>query len=124
MHVILKIEADGSDPADIYDETNMFSRLAETQPDISVSRVEEATPLPGQKGAEIELGTMLVALVTSGAVTALINVLKVYFDRDKSVSVEIENPDGRKIKFSANNMKPERLQETLASLKTVVGDAS
>ena len=115
-----KIDVEGSDPAEIHRESEMFTRLAASQPDITVSRPEEAAPGKGQKGAGFELGTMLVALVTSGAVTALVNVLKVYFDRDKNISIKIENPDGRKIDISASNLKPERLQETISALNQIL----
>jgi len=120
MNILVKFNAEGSSPADVQREAEMFSRLAASQHDISISRPEDAPPEPGQKGAEVEIGTMLLALITSGAVTALINVLKVYFDRDKSFTLKFENPDGRKVDISANNMKQEHLQETIASLKSVL----
>ncbi len=77
--------------------------------DIEKHSETSAVPDVGQtvmnaKGEPITLGLILVTFMTSGAAVAALNVLKSYLERDRSMAMTLENPDGTKIILTAANM--------------------
>ncbi len=70
------------------------------------SRAKEADP--------IIMGAIVIAAVSgSGALTALVNTISSYLGRDHRTEVEIQTPDGRKVRISSQGFKPADLEETL-----------
>ena len=73
-----------------------------------------AAPEPGKKGDPITLGAIVIAAVAGGgALTALVNTIGSYLARDHRTEVEIQTPDGRKVRISSQGFKPADLEETL-----------
>ena len=64
---------------------------------------------PGTKGAEIEIGTVVLTFLSSGSAVALFNVLKSYIERDSSIDMEFEREDGRKLKIRTQNVPTEEM---------------
>jgi hypothetical protein len=63
------------------------------------------------------MGAIVIAAVSgSGALTALVNTIGSYLDRDHRTEVEIQTPDGRKVRISSQAFKPAELEETLRPL--------
>ena len=116
------ITVDAGSDAEALRQARMLTSLAESQNGLSVSRPADAVPKPGEKGAGLAFGTLLMALVTSGAVTALINVLKTYFEVNKSISLELARSDGKSVKLSATNFEREELEQTVTTLKHLLAD--
>ena len=78
-----------------------------------------ASPEPGKKGDgdPITLGAIIIAAVSgSGALTALVGTIGSYLARDRRTEVEIQTPDGRKVRISSQAFKPAELEETLRPL--------
>lgn len=62
-------------------------------------------PVEGHhKGEPITLGVLAVTFLSSGAAVALFNVLKAYVERDQSVTISVEMPDGTKKSLTASNL--------------------
>ena len=83
-----------------------------------VSRTPPAAATePGKKGDPITLGAIVIAAVAGGgALTALVNTIGSYLARDRRTEVEIQTPDGRKVRISSQAFKPVELEETLRPL--------
>jgi hypothetical protein len=76
-----------------------------------------AAPEPGKRGDPITMGAIVIAAVSgSGALTALVNTIGSYLARDHRTEVEIQTPDGRKVRISSQAFKPAELEETLRPL--------
>ena len=108
--------------AETASQAQRLRQMADSHPGLEVSAPQTAAPAPGQKGGSLDLATFGLALVTSGAITALIQVLQHYLSRNKKASVSFEAPDGRKMSVSAENLTPEQLEQTTARLKTIFDD--
>ncbi|KQC04787.1 MAG: hypothetical protein APR53_09655 [Methanoculleus sp. SDB] len=67
----------------------------------------------GMKGDPITLGLLALTLLSSGTVVALFNVLKSYFERDSTLEITIENHEGNKYSFKAQNMRPDQIEMTM-----------
>ncbi|MEM7508892.1 MAG: hypothetical protein AAF415_19355 [Pseudomonadota bacterium] len=100
-------------------EARDFLDLARRAPGLSLDRAVDAQPDPGSRGAGIEIGTFVMALATSGAITALIQVLQHYFSRNCKAEVSFESEAGAKMSISAKNMDPDEIEETARRLKAV-----
>jgi hypothetical protein len=63
------------------------------------------------------MGAIVIAAISgSGALTALVNTIGSYLGRDHRTEVEIQTPDGRKVRISSQKFKPAELEETLRPL--------
>jgi len=69
------------------------------------------------------MGAIVIAAVSgSGALTALVNTIGSYLGRDHRTEVEIQTPDGRKVRISSQAFKPAELEETLRPLLGPAGE--
>lgn len=100
-------------------EAALFQDLVRRSSNISIERSPDAQTSPGQKGAEIEVGAFVMGLVTSGAVTALIQVLSHYLSKTRKTEVSFEAPTGEKMSVRAENLEPDQVEETTRRLKAV-----
>jgi hypothetical protein len=80
------------------------------------ARTIEVPPRPGEKGDAFSIGQLVLTLVTSGAVTALIECAKAYLGRDRTLSVKIKRPDGTEIELSSHNVDSTEVRAQLDSL--------
>jgi hypothetical protein len=72
---------------------------------------------PGKRGDPITMGAIVIAAVSgSGALTALVNTIGSYLARDHRTEVEIQTPDGRKVRISSQAFKRAELERTLRPL--------
>jgi Effector Associated Constant Component 1 len=77
-------------------------------------------PRPGEKGDVFSLGQLALDLVTGGAVVALIDCLKAYIQRDRTLSFKVERPDGFRLDVTSHNVASAEVRaalEALGSLK-------
>jgi hypothetical protein len=76
-----------------------------------------AAPETGQRGDPITMGAIVIAAVSGGgALTALVETIGSYLGRDHRTEVEIQTPDGRKVRFSSQGFKPADVEGTLRPL--------
>ena len=99
--------------------TSALTPLLRAAKGVEVSRPEDRPPERGEKGATIDLGTLVIALISSGAATALINVLQHYCGRNRSASVSFEAEDGRKMSVSHHNLSADEVEETTRRLAEI-----
>ena len=67
----------------------------------------------GTKGDIITVGTIALEFLTVGAAVAFFGVLKAYFNRPLE-TIELEKPDGTKLKLSSKTIKLEDVQKFLS----------
>jgi hypothetical protein len=75
--------------------------------------VVEAAAVPGERGDPVTLGVLALALVTSGAVTALIGCLKAYVSREPALIIKLKRPDGMQVEVSARNVDAPNVRAAL-----------
>jgi hypothetical protein len=73
----------------------------------------EVTPTPGERGEPITLGVLTLALVTSGAVKALIGCLKAYLSREPSLIIKLRHPNGTQIEVNTRNIDAAEIRAVL-----------
>lgn len=85
------------------------------------SQILEHPSITGAKGEPITMGVLILSFLSSGGVAvALIGVLKSYFDRVSNLTIEVKRSDGSQVSLSAQNMKPEQIEDTVARLSSVL----
>jgi hypothetical protein len=64
----------------------------------------ELLPVPGERGEPVTLGVLALALITHGAVTALIECFKAYLSRERTLAIKLTRPDGTQVEVTAHNV--------------------
>jgi Effector Associated Constant Component 1 len=77
---------------------------------------------PGKRGDPITLGAIVIAAVSGGALTALVNTIGSYLARDRRTEVEIQTHDSRKIRISSQMFKQKEMEEMLRQSLAMTGD--
>ncbi len=70
---------------------------------------------PGHRGDPVTIGTFALALVTSGVVTALFNILKSYVERGIEGGFEGVDSGGKPVKISIKGVSLEQFKSFLIS---------
>jgi hypothetical protein len=68
---------------------------------------------PGEKGGPITLGVLVLALITSGAVTAMIECFKAYFSRERTLTIRFTDVDGAPVEVTGRNVDTPTVREAL-----------
>ena len=87
-----------------------------------VATIPEKPAGAGTRGAELMIGEVALAVLSSGAAVALINVLRSYFDRSSSRELEFERSDGNKLKISTRNVHADEIEQTFDRAREFFGD--
>jgi hypothetical protein len=101
--------------------TTSDARLAGIARDLARDLIRagiEANPIEkrttkGERGDTITLAELALGLITSGAVTSLIECLKAYIARERSLSFKLRRPDGFEVEISAKNVNDPTLEKVL-----------
>ena len=101
--VRLSLASDRISDAALQDRVRTLGHDIERHSDAN-AQPEAGTAAANTKGEPITLGVLLVTFMTSGAAVAALNVLKSYLERDRSMSMTLEKPDGSKISLTAADM--------------------
>ena len=80
------------------------------------ARPVEAPPAPGQRGEPITLGVLALALITSGAVRALIECFKAYLSREHTLSIKFPRADGTQVEVTAQNVDTSTVRDALEAI--------
>ncbi len=70
----------------------------------------------GAKGEPVTIGVLLLAFFTRGAAIALLNVLKSYVEREPTLKISLDKPDGTHIEIDAKNLRKDQNQMILENL--------
>ena len=111
------------------DEERSFFLSREFSSDVArlsgvVSRAPSpASAEPGKSGDPITMGAIIIAAVSGGgALTALIGTIGSYLARDRRTEVEIQTPDGRKVRMSSQAFNHTELEELLRRSLPITGE--
>lgn len=85
------------------------------------TRSVEASSVPGERGEPVTLGVLALALITHGAVTAMIECFKAYLSREHTLTVKLTRPDGTVIDVNARNVDTPAVREALEIASTRSG---
>jgi hypothetical protein len=120
MKFTLKISSAALSDEEMNTLTRQLAQTISRETDIS-TEIPEHQSEAGVKGDPITIGVLALSFLSSGAAVALIEVLKTYLGRASSLTFEAKRPDGSQMKISAENMKPEQMQDTVARLSSFLG---
>jgi len=97
---------------DLHDEAGIESSLA------------ERSAGPGTRGDIEIIGQVLIKAVgASGAVVALVNVLKVYVQRKPSLQFEFQTKGGDKVKIKADDLRGDDMTKLVQTIKEAFEEA-
>jgi Effector Associated Constant Component 1 len=85
------------------------------------ARPIEAPQIPGEKGEPITLGVLSLALITSGAVTAVIECFKAYLSRESALTIRLTHVDGTQVEVTTRNVDTSAVRETLKAVASAPG---
>lgn len=71
----------------------------------------------GSRGDTVTVGTFAMALVTSGSVVALFNILKSYLERSEELSIELVRANGSPVKLAMKNVSLEKFQAVIKEIE-------
>ncbi len=119
MDLSLQISSNSLSEEELDEITRQLARTIGSETDIS-AQIPEQYPAQGAKGETITVGTLALTFLSSGAAVALIEVLKTYLGRVSNLAIEVKRSDGSQVNISAQNMKPEQMQDTVARLSSLL----
>jgi hypothetical protein len=68
------------------------------------ARPPEAPSAPGERGDPVTLGVLALAVVNHGAITALLDCLKAYLSRERTLVIKLARPDGIQVEVTGHNV--------------------
>jgi hypothetical protein len=86
------------------------------------ARPVEAPAVPGEKGEPISLGVIVVALITSGAVTAMVECFKAYLSRERALTIRLTRGDGTQVEVTAKNVDTPAVRDVLEAVGSAKSD--
>ena len=113
----LNLSDGDSNSSELQALTRELTNTLDRQRDISAS-LPEGLPEPGKKGDPQTIGSILLQLAGSGGViVSLIGVLKTYFERKPTLELELQRPDGAKLKVHADSFKSNEIEPIRAEFE-------
>jgi hypothetical protein len=102
-------------------DTNLTLSLSANLPDARVAKLTrdlerdlsrggikthavETAAAPGERGEPVTLGVLALALVTGGAVKALIDCLKTYVSLEPALTIKVKRKDGMQVEVNTRNV--------------------
>lgn len=68
---------------------------------------------PGSRGEPITAGMVLMTFLSSGTAAALIHTLRSFFDRDRTLEIEIDRGDGKAFRLTGENVSAAQIDRTI-----------
>jgi hypothetical protein len=119
MAIRLSISSEEFSDEDVQEFTNDLCHTIMRETNID-AKIMESPPQKGAKGEPITLGLLALTFIGGKGVIALFNVIKSYFERVSSLTLELQREDGSKLKINAQNMKSEQIKATLNELEKFI----
>ena len=77
---------------------------------------------PGERAGEVPLlGQIVLTFLTAGAAKALIDCLKAYVARDRSLQFKLKRADGSELSLDAKNLDAKVIDEGIKVVKRFIG---
>jgi hypothetical protein len=86
--------------------------------------IPEGEAADGERGEPVTLGMIALSFISSGAAVALFQIIKAYFERDRTLELAFERPDGRTMAIKAENMDPDRIDDAIAMAERFFADGA
>ena len=113
MSTTLSITSSDIDAEDLNELTLDLCRTINSETDIKAEQAQSPARRD-TKGDMLTIGSIVLGLISSGGVVVtLINVLKSYLERGRPIEIELERPDGAKLKIKGNDVKEDQLDRTM-----------
>ncbi len=119
MEATLSIIGEELSAEDRKDLSIEMKRLINDETDLE-AEIPEAQGKPGDKGDIPLWGQIVLTAFTSGAVAALIGVLRSYVDRKRSIVFDIQRKDGEKLTLNAQNLADDQVDQTLKMAQSFI----
>ena len=68
---------------------------------------------PGERGDAITLGTLALAFISSNALVAFVDCLKVYIEREENLNIKITTTDGKTLEINSKNIDSELIRDAM-----------
>lgn len=121
MEVSLQIEAPALSDESIHKATQELCRTFNNETEIS-AKIPVGQSVPGSKGEPITVGVLLLAFLTSGTAVALMEVIKAFFERNKTLGFKLTRADGEVLEIGAEHLRARQFDQTLSLAKEFVGN--
>lgn len=118
--LIIRLSGHGLGDEDIAELSHEL--VQDLNAEVGTAKIGRAAPAPGERGGEIAFGTILLAALSSGAVTALIELVRARIGRDKRIKFDLERADGQILRLDAQNMTPEEIESALSKVAGLAAD--
>ncbi len=82
---------------------------------VEASPIENAAS-QGSRGDISIAGQLALGIISSGSLVALIGCLRAYIEREKKLTIEIENTVGQRVKVHAENVNGVEFQSLLHAI--------
>ena len=113
MGTTLSIKSSTIDEEDLNELTLDLCRTIRSETDVTAEPAQSPARRDA-KGDMLTIGSIVLGLISSGGVVVtLINVLKSYLERGRPIEIELERPDGAKLKIKGDDVKQEQLDRTM-----------
>lgn len=76
---------------------------------------------PGERGVVANIGWFFIEAVGAKTATAVLEVVKAYLTREKTLRLSLTKPDGTKIEIDAKNVSSARVAEFLGVARSITG---
>jgi Effector Associated Constant Component 1 len=125
MSTTLSVISPSIDSEDLDELTLDLCRTINSETEVTAEPAGAPTTQPGDKGDVLTIGSIVLGLISSGGVVVtLINVLKSYLERGRPIEIELEHPDGRKLKIKGDDVKQEQIDQTMKVAREFFGVSS
>ena len=123
MSTLLSLSAPDLDDESLHDLTRRLCRDLQDEAGLDSALAKEPAA-PGTKGDLELVGQILIKAVgAGGAVVALVNVLKSYLERKRTLRFEFRAPDGRQVTIQADDLRGDETAKLVQAIKKVLEDS-
>ena len=97
-------------------EMNLVTAISQID-GASVARRRTGQATPGTRGEPVSVGTILISLVSGGALTALVGTLQTWLTRDdrRTLKLTVESADGQKVTLDSAQFDEDQIRAFLKS---------
>jgi hypothetical protein len=115
MSTTLSITSPSIDAEDLNKLTIDLCETINSESDITAELARSQDTRRGATGDMLTIGSIVLGglLGSGGVVVTLIGILKSYLERGRPIEIELERPDGAKLKIKGDDVKQDQLDRTM-----------
>ena len=120
MKVELSLASKELASEDLQNLTRDLSTTLNQETDVDAT-LPEQTGEAGIKGDPVTLGLIALTFLSSGAAVAFFNTVKAFFERDRSLEMDFQREDGKKLSIRAENVRAAQIDRTIKAAEQFFG---